>query len=175
LQRCKSIVSDILISAGEARGETPEVTTLASFVSALAEDWSERSDGAVSLDDQIGKDDQTIVADPALRQVIGNVIDNALEVSPDFVVMTARVEDTALLIVITDRGPGFAPEMLEAFGKPYSSTKGRSGGGLGLFLVVNVLRKLGGKVEVGNLADGGAQVRLSIPVSALAYDRNQSR
>jgi two-component system sensor histidine kinase RegB len=32
------------------------------------------------------------VADPALRQIIGNVIDNALEVSPDFVEIRAEME-----------------------------------------------------------------------------------
>ncbi|MFM2373052.1 MAG: hypothetical protein RIS85_2774, partial [Pseudomonadota bacterium] len=169
LQRCKTIVSGILMSAGEARGENPAVTTLSAFVGAIAQGWAERSGGAVYLDDRIGENDHNIVADPALRQVIGNVIENALEVSPHFVTMTVAVDDGAVRIDIRDRGPGFAPEMLEAFGRPYSSTKGRSGGGLGLFLVVNVLRKLGGKAEVGNLLDGGAQVRLSIPLSAFAY------
>ncbi len=37
--------------------------------------------------------------------------------------------------------------MLADFGKPYQSTKGRPEGGLGLFLVVNVARTLGGKVQ----------------------------
>lgn len=169
LHRCKTIVSGILMSAGEARGENPTVTTLSAFVGTIARDWAERSNGAVYLDDRIGDNDHAIVADPALRQVIGNVIENALEVSPHFVSVTAAVDQGAVRIDIRDRGPGFAPEMIEAFGRPYSSTKGRSGGGLGLFLVVNVLRKLGGRADVGNLLDGGAQVRLSIPLSAFAY------
>jgi C4-dicarboxylate-specific signal transduction histidine kinase len=50
----------------------------------------------------------------------------------------------ALVIRVSDRGPGFAPQMLAQFGKPYQSSNGRPGGGLGLFLVVNVVRKLGG-------------------------------
>jgi two-component system sensor histidine kinase RegB len=59
--------------------------------------------------------------------------------------------------------------MLASFGRPYNSTKGREGGGLGLFLVVNVIRKLGGRVEVNNRATGGAVVRLVIPMASLAY------
>jgi len=57
--------------------------------------------------------------------------------------------------------------MLEEFGKPYRSTKNRAGSGLGLFLVVNVARKLGGTVEHGNREDGGARVVLRLPLDRL--------
>jgi two-component system sensor histidine kinase RegB len=169
LQRCKSIVSGILMSAGEARGESPSPTTLTGFVRAIASEWADRSGGAVRLVDAIGED-VAVVSDPALRQVIGNVIDNALEVSPTYVEMAAAVAGGEMILDVADRGPGFAPAMLEAFGRPYSSTKGRAGGGLGLFLVVNVVRKLGGRVEVANRPGGGALVRIRIPVKALAYE-----
>ena len=171
LQRCKTIVTGILQSAGEARGERPEVTTLRQFVETIAAEWGPRSGGTLRFDDRIGADDAAIVSDPALRQVIGNVIDNALEASPGAVTLSATVIGDQAVIAVRDRGPGFAPEMLEAFGRPYSSTKGRAGGGLGLFLVVNVVRKLGGKVEVGNCPDGGALVTIALPLPALAYAR----
>ena len=129
---------------------------------------AERSGGAVRLVNAIVQD-IAIISDPALRQVIGNVIDNALEVSPGFVALSASLVNGHAVLEVTDRGPGFAPVMLEAFGRPYSSSKGRSGGGLGLFLVVNVVRKLGGRVEVNNPPAGGALVRVSIPVEALAH------
>jgi two-component system sensor histidine kinase RegB len=61
--------------------------------------------------------------------------------------------------------------MLAALGKPYHSTKGRPGGGLGLFLVVNVVRKLGGRVEARNRDTGGAEVEISAPLSALVIER----
>ena len=172
LQRCKTIVTGILQSAGEARGEKPEVTSLREFVQTISEEWAARSGGTLLLDDCIGENDIDIVSDPALRQVIGNVIANALEVSPHFVMLSASVEAGQAVISVRDRGPGFAPEMLAAFGRPYSSTKGRAGGGLGLFLVVNVLRKLGGKVEVGNPVDGGALVHMSLPLASLAFGRS---
>lgn len=167
LKRCKAIVSGILISAGEARGENPEVTTVDTFVRDFARDWALRSGGAVRLDNRIGRD-VPIVSDPALRQVIGNVIENALDVSPRHVEVVAAIVDAHLVLDFADHGPGFAPEMIERIGRPYSSTKGRSGGGLGLFLVCNVLRKLGGSVAVSNRPGGGALVRLTIPLSAIA-------
>ncbi len=169
LQRCKLIVSGILMSAGEIRGENPSVTTVRDFVADVIADWRGRTSGKIRLHDEFG-DDVAIVSDPALRQVIGNVIDNALEVSPRGVTLHSQRATDTLVLDVLDEGPGFSDEMLDDFGRPYASTKGKSGGGLGLFLVVNVLRKLGGKVEVANRERGGALVRLTVPLDALAYD-----
>jgi len=59
--------------------------------------------------------------------------------------------------------------MLKQFGKPYQSSKGRPGGGLGLFLAMNVARTLGGKVAAHNRPEGGAAVRITLPLSAIEY------
>jgi two-component system sensor histidine kinase RegB len=100
--------------------------------------------------------------------MIDNVLDNALEASPDWVGLEACVEDGTLILKVLDKGPGFAPGMLAQFGKPYQSSKGRPGGGLGLFLVVNVARTLGGSVAAVNRKEGGACVTLTLPLSAIA-------
>lgn len=168
VRRCKAIVSGILMSAGEARGVAPEVTSVRRFLTEIVADYrASLLPGTLDFDDRFGAD-VTIVSDPALRQVIGNVIDNAIEVSPGTVTLTALREDDALVIEIADRGPGFAPEILATFGQPYRSTKGKPGGGLGLFLLVNVLRKLGGEASAENRLDGGARVRIVLPLAALA-------
>ena len=83
----------------------------------------------------------------------------------------AGVDDGTLVLTVCDRGPGFAPGMLAQFGKPYQSSKGRPGGGLGLFLVVNVARTLGGTVQAVNRPEGGAAVTLTLPLSAIALDK----
>ncbi|KAB2854645.1 MAG: ATP-binding protein, partial [Sphingopyxis terrae] len=121
----------------------------------------------LDFSDRIGPDVE-IVSDTALRQVIDNVIDNAAEVSPDWIGLTALRDGEMLVIEIADRGPGFDPEMLETIGQPYRSTKGRPGGGLGLFLLVNVVRKLGGLVSADNRDAGGAVVRITLPIAAIA-------
>ena len=108
-----------------------------------------------------------IVSDTALKQVIYNVLDNALEASPNWVSLTLEREADYLVISVIDRGSGFTAEMLESFGKPYRSTKQRPGRGLGLFLVVNVVRKLGGSVTASNTPVGGACVKIVLPFEAL--------
>jgi two-component system sensor histidine kinase RegB len=170
VQRCKTIVTGVLLSAGEARGEQPVVTTLKTFLSDVIEEWrSSRSAQAMTYQDALDAD-VTIVSDSALKQVIHIVLDNAHEAGPLGVDARAERQDDDLLLTISDAGPGFAPERLANFGKPYNSSKSRVGGGLGLFLVVNVVRKLGGRVAAQNGPAGGARVALALPLSTLRIE-----
>ncbi|MNV95011.1 Sensor protein TorS [compost metagenome] len=70
--------------------------------------------------------------------------------------------------MVSDQGPGFSPAVLKQIGTPYKSTKGRPGGGLGLFLSMNVARTLGGTVAARNLPEGGAEVTITLPLAAIA-------
>lgn len=168
LKRCKAIVTGILVSAGEARGEGSAATTVHKFVNGLAEEWSTtRSKNTLHVKNEFGAD-LAIASDAALKQVVFNVLDNALEASPGWIELAAGRSGDALVLAISDVGPGFSSETLAQLGKPYNSSKGRPGGGLGLFLVVNVIRKLGGKVSAENRADGGARVTLTLPLATLA-------
>lgn len=174
VKRCKSIVSEILLSAGEARGEAPEPTTVRSFLdSVIADRRSARSSTVIEFTERVGED-VPILADPALAQVVAVVIDNAVEASPSWVGVTAVRDDDLLSIRVLDRGPGFAPAVMANLGKPYNSTKGKPGGGLGLFLVVNVMRKLGGTVTAAAREDGGAIVTLTLPLAALAIETKEA-
>ena len=168
--RCKSIVSGILLSAGEARGEAPAETTVRTFLDALVVEWrTTRGVTQFSYHNRFGVD-LTIVSDSALKQMICNVLDNALEASPQWVGFDVTHDGDLLTMVVTDTGPGFPPEMLAQLGKPYQSTKGRPGAGLGLFLVANVARTLGGSVVARNRPEGGAMVILSLPLAAITLE-----
>ena len=170
LQRCKAIVSGILLSAGEARGEASGKTTIITFLDDLVEEWhSSRPVVSFAYDNRI-RQDLPVVFESTLKQMIFNVLDNALEASPQWLSFEAMREAGTLKLAVTDAGPGFAPAMLAHFGKPYQSSKGRPGGGLGLFLVVNVARTLGGTVAARNRPEGGAIVELTLPLSAISLE-----
>ena len=169
LAHCKNIVSEVLLTAGEARGEDAERTTLQGFLDEVVAEWrTTRMPAHLDYAADIVAD-TAIVSDAVLRQSLLNVFDNALEASPDWVSVEAARQGDTLVVTVRDRGPGFAPQILENFGKPYQSTK-QHGNGLGLFLVVTVLRKLGGNIGVRNLEEGGAEVALHLPVVALALE-----
>ena len=171
LARCKSIVSGILLSAGEARGESSAKTTVSTFLNDLVDEWrATRPAVAFVFENRFG-DDLSMVSDSAVKQMICNVLDNALEASPRWIRFDAARDADAnadvLTLTVTDAGPGFPPGMLAQFGKPYQSSKGRPGGGLGLFLVVNVARTLGGSVAARNRPEGGASVTVTLPLASI--------
>jgi len=168
VERCKAIVTGILMSAGEARGQAPSRTTLAHFLTEVVEGWTARDDRVrVDVTPWAGPNPR-IIADPALRQVFGVLFDNAVEAGARRIIVSPTVDEGVLVIAVRDNGPGFSATVLERLGKPYNSTKDRPGAGLGLFLLANVMRSLGGSVEACNPAAGGGEVRLTLPIDVLA-------
>ena len=167
LQRCKTTLSSILLSAGEARGESSVKTTINTILKQLVDDFrATRPVQTLVFENQI-QQDVPVVFDSALKQMICNVLDNALEASPAWLALTVSRDADVLVLVVSDTGPGFLPSILENLGQPYQSTKGRPGSGLGIYFVVNVVRKLGGSVIAHNRQDGGAVVKIELPLSAL--------
>ena len=170
LKRCKTIVSGVLMSAGEARGESSIKTTICTFLNELVLEWR-ATRPVVGLEyNNLIEQDMPVVFDSALKQMICNVLDNAFEASPSWLRFEAMREGGVLRLVVTDAGDGFPAPMLTHFGKPYQSTKGRPGGGLGLFFTVNVVRKLGGVVHARNLGLGGALVQVTLPLAAISLE-----
>src|SRR5690606_40820947 len=108
--------------------------------------------------------------DTGLRQMVFNVLDNALEASPGGLALVARCDGADLVMEVSDDGPGFSAEILERLGTPYNSSKGRPGGGLGLFLSVNVARTLGGRLLARNRPQGGAVVAVRLPLESLSIE-----
>ncbi|MCY7312506.1 MAG: sensor histidine kinase [Pseudoxanthomonas sp.] len=169
LSRCKTIVTGILQSAGEARGEAPVETTVYGFLDELVAEWrASRPVQYMEYRNSFGAD-LPIISDWGLKQMIHNVLDNALEASPQWVGLYASRDGGRLVLRVRDDGPGFAPALLAQFGKPYQSSKGRPGGGLGLFLSLNVARSLGCSISALNRAEGGAVVTMLLPLSSITH------
>ncbi len=72
-------------------------------------------------------------------------------------------------------GAGFAPEMLDAARHALRVEQGRPGGGLGLFLVFNVVRKLGGQVAARQPAGGRRERDAALPLAAFTCRRTSRR
>ena len=170
VSRCKGILSGILLSAGEARGEAPAVTDVRSFIDGIAQDWRGANPDMPLRCDFGPHDYPRIIADPVIRQAVTNLLDNAREAGATYINLMVSRDREWLHIAVRDNGRGFSPDMLLDFGKPYRSSKNRQGSGLGLFLVVNVVRKLGGRVDASNGADGGAMIQLRLPFATLALE-----
>ena len=123
---------------------------------------------AVELDPAI----ERIEADRGrVRQVLNNLLTNALEalegVRPAAIELRTRLVEQggapAAMVTVTDNGPGFQPEMLGRVFDPYVTSKPR-GTGLGLAIVKKIVEDHGGRIEAENRPEGGARVRVMLPL-----------
>ena len=73
------------------------------------------------------------------------------------------VGDTWLDLTVTDTGPGFTDDALEHALDPFFTTKGEEGSGLGLSMVYDLVKLLGGRVTLANTGTGG-KVTLRLPL-----------
>lgn len=110
------------------------------------------------------------VADPArLRQVVVNLVDNALRHSPagGRVAVLAARDASGLRIEVTDQGPGIAPAERERVFERFTRGATSDGGtGLGLAIARWAVELHGGVIEVMD-TESGCRIRVSIPESAM--------
>jgi signal transduction histidine kinase len=105
-----------------------------------------------------------------LRQVLVNLIDNAVKYSPpgDEVRVEAENADGRVVIEVRDRGPGISPEhqrvIFEKFGRVNVGEHAKPGTGLGLFIARSIAEAHGGALEVRSAPGRGATFRLSLPL-----------
>ena len=105
-----------------------------------------------------------------LRQVLVNLIDNAVKYSPagEEVRVDAYANGQGVVVQVADRGPGVAREdqrlIFEKFGR-VSSGSAKPGTGLGLFIARSIVEAHGGTLEVRSGTGSGATFTLSLPAS----------
>jgi two-component system sensor histidine kinase CreC len=103
-----------------------------------------------------------------LNQAVGNLIQNAIDFSPQHgqIDLVARVEDGSIFLTVTDQGPGIPDYALEkVFDKFFSlqrPERGEKSTGLGLNFVREVAELHGGEVRLENRSERGARATLII-------------
>jgi putative PEP-CTERM system histidine kinase len=103
-----------------------------------------------------------------LGAVIGHVVRNAQDATPEqgmVIVRLFKLHDQAV-IEVQDNGAGMDEAFLrERLFKPFETTKGGAGMGIGAYETRDYVRGLGGEVEVMSRPDEGTTFRLRIPIS----------
>ena len=104
----------------------------------------------------------------ALLNLVGNAVD-AAEGRTEAAVEVATTVDSDgewVSIAVSDNGGGIAPDKLGEIFKPFFSTKGGRGTGLGLAVSRKSLREHGGDILVESRPDAGSTFTLRLPVKA---------
>ncbi|MBR9839894.1 MAG: sensor histidine kinase [Rhodobacteraceae bacterium] len=103
-----------------------------------------------------------------LEQVLVNLLHNAIEaVEPGRGEVTLSIRETGgeLVLAVRDNGPGIPEEVLPRMTEPFFSTKiGAEGLGLGLAISFEVVQQFGGRLDIRNHPDGGAEISVILPL-----------
>ncbi|MFF8191803.1 ATP-binding protein [Streptomyces bobili] len=169
--RMSRLVNGLLVLArAEAKVAAAEPLPLRDIVTERLSVWRPAADErGVTIALRGSADDRPLVLATTghLDQVLDNVLSNALEVSPDGGTITVRTEarGSTVLLEILDEGPGMSDaEKSRAFDRFWrgQGLTGRSGSGLGLAVVKQLLTDDGGTVTLADAPGGGLCVRITL-------------
>jgi two-component system OmpR family sensor kinase len=175
-RRLGRLVADLLdlarLDAADFRIEFGELD-LREVARSAAQVWSSRC-AAVGVDFSLESPSvplSTRTDGARVRQVLDGLLDNALRVTPAGrpIVVAVRAEPRGLVVEVRDGGPGLTEaDLAVAFERSvlYERYRGvRQGGtGLGLAIVGRLVARLGGTIEAGHAAEGGARFTVLLPI-----------
>jgi signal transduction histidine kinase len=178
-ERLSRVASDILLANRIDSGRL-QLETRPLDVARLAEDvvdqmrscFAERDDVTLEL---VAAEPSSFVAgdEDKLRQVLINLVDNAVKYSPDGGAVEVRVEPnvTSLRVSVSDQGLGIPHgEQQRIFGKFYrvdpQLSRGVGGTGLGLYICRELVRRMDGRMTVSSKEGEGSTFVVELPLAA---------
>jgi len=179
--RMGGLIDDLLLLArlGSGRPLVLEPVDLAGIVADTAADAQVQEPDRVVVVDLIPS---AVIRgdDPRLRQLLGNLLQNALRYSPaaSAVEVALRVEGEEAVVTVTDHGTGIDPEHLpHIFDRFYradpSRARDRGGTGLGLSIVSSIAEAHGGSVAVASAPGNGSTFTVRLPLAPIAPEDDE--
>jgi len=118
---------------------------------------------------------------PRLEQVLNKLVSNAIKFTEDGMVMLkVEKKDDLVSFSIRDTGIGVSEEMMESIFELFtqeddSSTQKKGGTGLGLSMSQELVKLMGGKIEVKSKRSFGSTFFFSLPLEAIAVHQNKGK
>lgn len=170
----ESLVSNILemgrLTAGTLTLDREPVDLRSVAESAETMVTLDAADAGVRITIEIPSGLRVLAATNRLRQVLVQLLDNAVKFAPEDTAVTLTGEpasdDGRVVIRISDRGPGIPPEEAESVFEPYRQLEpGLDGGGFGLGLSIAraLVELMGGTLRVDPEVEEGATFVLTLP------------
>jgi len=170
-QRCRDILAKITqLSATGAPFDRMKLSTLIEEIVAPHRDFGVTIKVRIAV---AGASEPVGSRNPAILYGVGNILENAVDFARNTVEVNAWWNSDTVEIVISDDGPGFAPDIMKRIGEPYLSRRrspddsqnGHGGLGLGVFIARTLLERTGASVSFTNrvFPDHGAVVQIAWP------------
>ena len=163
--RCKTSLSDLSASVGASSDlfSNKQQAVCEYFKQLIAEIREAHPTAILSLKCNTTHSN-SIYTDRTLSLSLINIIENAIEVSLDYIDIKVSLIQDAVKIIITDKGPGLTEEAQEKIGnQPFSDKE--LGLGLGLYLAHAAIRHRQGKISQTNNINQGSITTIILPLS----------
>lgn len=139
--------------------------------------WKDRAEASniqISLDLQIRSKAKVMGDESELREVLVNMVFNAVDAMPDGgqLTLAAYDIDESVVIMVADTGSGMAPEVKSRIFDPFFTTKGKAGMGLGLAVSFGIIRRHEGSVKVDSEVNMGTKFMISLPKAEVTEEAN---
>jgi signal transduction histidine kinase/ActR/RegA family two-component response regulator len=130
--------------------------------------WKDRAEASnvqISLDLQIRSKTRVMGDESELREVLVNMVFNAVDAMPEGGQLTLAAEDIddSVVISVGDTGTGMPADVKSRIFDPFFTTKGKAGMGLGLAVSFGIIRRHEGSVEVQSEVGIGTRFRIKLP------------
>ena len=178
-ERLTAIVSQILLAGQLEEGRvdvSPSVTDVGSLAESVLDSARLRVPERIELRLERNGGSVLALADPdKLRQVLVNLVDNAVKYSPDGGVVTVELGSRTdrVQVAVCDSGLGIPPsEQERIFERFYrldpALTRGVGGSGLGLYISRELVSRMGGTLTVRSDTGEGATFVVDLPAASAA-------
>jgi signal transduction histidine kinase len=171
IDRCEQLLESLLMlarSEGAARHE--EAVDLGALAGDCITDLRARAEELqLAVRDEL-RPAATLGDTALLERMIANLLDNAIRHNErgGFVEVRTGVADGRAEVTVVNGGPLIDPQDARALTEPFRRLgRGRGGFGLGLSIVNSVVAAHGGALAVAARPDGGLEVRVSLPATAV--------
>lgn len=108
----------------------------------------------------------TAIDENALREILFNLIGNAIDAATHKVTVTCRSADHSVICRIHDDGDGISPEMQATLFEPFETTKA-DGTGLGLYIVRRRIEEMGGEIRLTTAPSQGTEFTVELNQESL--------
>ena len=126
---------------------------------------SELQGTPIEIVPELGEIPTTSGSPQEMTQVLSNLIFNAVEAMPKggHIRLKTSTENGSIVLEIADDGTGIKPEIQSEIFEPFFTTK-ETGQGLGLSVAYNIVKRMGGSIEVESEPGKGTRFTIRLPV-----------
>ena len=163
-ERCKEILQRLSTNPLKLKDKFLEKVKITDLININFEKFN--TNKKINIKKNLSTDEPEIIYKDEIMYALGNIVQNAIFYSKEYISAELNYNNNNVMIKITDDGDGFSKDIVDKLGEPYVS-KNNLGMGLGIFISKNLIENMGGNLNFYNSKDDHAVVEITFDNSIL--------